>query len=770
MPLRHVADQFRNKWRRSTSKTDDMHATGSAAAVLVSARTSIDTTNVDSATKQRQPISLSSGQKHNKHQQTPVPVPATNNNPSSQPPLAPNPDYALDGIGEYVFLEQLGHGKFSKVMLAQHYQTGDKYAVKIIDKRLHGYRILSRLVREITLMESLDHPNVVHLYETFETADSLYLVMEYVRGVNLDEYLQQSNSRGALKEDEARHIFRQIVAAVDYCHSQYVVHRDLKAPNVLLMPDGQVRLADFGLGNRFGLQRLKTICGSMLYYSPEIITGQKYVGPEVDCWCLGILLYRMTVGSETFGHARTVGELKKDVVGANYPMPDHLSDDLQRTIRKCLTLDRRRRLGVRQVLDDDAWLSNHGALPSPFQQIDAAVEDTTRVRVDRERLRRQYLRDMEERGRSGMLPTIRKTVMYHPINASIYFTGVMQHSPSLEESLRTKELMRADLYKEIRVIINQVRLRPIANASMKAPLVQHILQKFKRGSNNSSSIGLSTHQSIRRSTSILHFSHLYKKAAKDHVSYYSIECNVRAVSSTTAVSSNASNDIPTPSIPIPSQLPYTTHHQDEYELILLVRSACELLGITYRHESRTRLVCVLTLRNYREDPGQFKEKHYHHQARRASSQMTSGGTSEHTSSVLSDNSWASKLKRLSLPMLSNHFHNHNQQQARIWSNSIQINSSATPASVASGQQHYEGNTGVNAAESSSATSQQMTSSEDGTAMFAIEAFAIQPTKQQQQQHRVVALRYSYVNGSTKVYKLATGWVGGVLSSTKTVGA
>ena len=83
-------------------------------------------------------------------------------------------------------------------------------------------------MREITLMESLDHPNVVRLYETFETADSLYLVMEYVRGVNLDEYLQQSNSRGAVKEDEARHIFRQIVAAVDYCHSQYVVHRDLK--------------------------------------------------------------------------------------------------------------------------------------------------------------------------------------------------------------------------------------------------------------------------------------------------------------------------------------------------------------------------------------------------------------------------------------------------------------------------------------------------------------------------------------------------------------
>lgn len=132
MPLRHVADQFKSKWRRSTTKTNDMHTTsGSAAAVLASARTSID---VDSCTKQRHPLSLSSGQKQARQSAAaPVPVTTNNNQPSSsQQQPAPNPDYALDGIGEYVFLEQLGHGKFSKVMLAQHYQTGDKYAVKVI--------------------------------------------------------------------------------------------------------------------------------------------------------------------------------------------------------------------------------------------------------------------------------------------------------------------------------------------------------------------------------------------------------------------------------------------------------------------------------------------------------------------------------------------------------------------------------------------------------------------------------------------------------------
>lgn len=85
---------------------------------------------------------------------------------------------------------------------------------------------MSRLVREISLMEVLDHPNVVRLYETFETTDSLFIVMEYVEGCNLDEYLQQKG--GKISEIEARGIFRQMAAAMDYCHSRWVVHRDLK--------------------------------------------------------------------------------------------------------------------------------------------------------------------------------------------------------------------------------------------------------------------------------------------------------------------------------------------------------------------------------------------------------------------------------------------------------------------------------------------------------------------------------------------------------------
>jgi serine/threonine protein kinase len=191
-------------------------------------------------------------------------------------------------------------------------------AKKIIDKQAHDYRVMSRLVREIHLMELLEHPNIVKLYETFETSDSLFLVMEYVAGQNLDEYLQQRG--GVLSESEARHLFRQLIQAIHTCHRHWIVHRDLKTPNILISKDQKrkvmgddgkeievpvLKLADFGLGNRFGLQRLRTICGSMLYYSPEIISNQKYYGPEVDCWCLGIALFRMTAGFEPFAHAHS---------------------------------------------------------------------------------------------------------------------------------------------------------------------------------------------------------------------------------------------------------------------------------------------------------------------------------------------------------------------------------------------------------------------------------------------------------------------------------
>lgn len=98
---------------------------------------------------------------------------------------------------------------------------------QMISKKEHKYRVMSRLVREISIMEALDHQNVVKLYETYETADTLYIIMEYVPGYNLEEHLK-SIDKSIIPEDQARDIFRQVVKAVDHCHSRWIVHRDLK--------------------------------------------------------------------------------------------------------------------------------------------------------------------------------------------------------------------------------------------------------------------------------------------------------------------------------------------------------------------------------------------------------------------------------------------------------------------------------------------------------------------------------------------------------------
>ncbi|KAI8047808.1 kinase-like domain-containing protein, partial [Gilbertella persicaria] len=360
---------------------------------------------------------------HDYHEQRPTrteafpTIPSTSTKKPRKAPKQyhPSPDTFLQGIGDYTFIRQVGQGKFSRVMLSYHSLTKKQVAIKIIDKRQHDYRVMSRLVREISLMEVLDHPNIVRLYETYETTESMYLVMEYVDGFNLDEFLQQQGGR--LSEDQARIIFRQMVAGMDYCHSRWVVHRDLKTPNILLTKDLQVKIADFGLGNRYGRRRLKTICGSMLYYSPEIINGQGYTGPEVDCWCLGVSLYRMTVGAEPFANANTVGDLRKDVTAGNFVVPPQLSAELRKTIIKCMSIDKSKRTRVHLALKGDPWLFDNGQLPDIFSYED----DLTRRKKEKERMKYQHIKDMEEEKRHKKF--IRRTIVCHPKNPSIYFTS-----------------------------------------------------------------------------------------------------------------------------------------------------------------------------------------------------------------------------------------------------------------------------------------------------------------------------------------------------------
>ncbi|KAF1374405.1 hypothetical protein PFLUV_G00228760 [Perca fluviatilis] len=201
-------------------------------------------------------------------------------------------------VGNYRLLKTIGKGNFAKVKLARHILTGREVAIKIIDKTQLNPNSLQKLFREVRIMKILNHPNIVKLFEVIETERTLYLVMEYASGGEVFDYLV---AHGRMKEKEARAKFRQIVSAVQYCHQKHIVHRDLKAENLLLDADMNIKIADFGFSNEFTMgNKLDTFCGSPPYAAPELFQGKKYDGPEVDVWSLGVILYTLVSGSLPF--------------------------------------------------------------------------------------------------------------------------------------------------------------------------------------------------------------------------------------------------------------------------------------------------------------------------------------------------------------------------------------------------------------------------------------------------------------------------------------
>ncbi|PZC82868.1 hypothetical protein B5X24_HaOG209311 [Helicoverpa armigera] len=214
-------------------------------------------------------------------------------------------------IGKYKLLKTIGKGNFAKVKLAKHVPTGKEVAIKIIDKTQLNPGSLQKLFREVRIMKMLDHPNIVKLFQVIETEKTLYLVMEYASGGEVFDYLVL---HGRMKEKEARAKFRQIVSAVQYCHQKRIIHRDLKAENLLLDGEMNIKIADFGFSNEFTPgAKLDTFCGSPPYAAPELFQGKKYDGPEVDVWSLGVILYTLVSGSLPFDGS-TLRELRERVL------------------------------------------------------------------------------------------------------------------------------------------------------------------------------------------------------------------------------------------------------------------------------------------------------------------------------------------------------------------------------------------------------------------------------------------------------------------------
>ena len=249
-----------------------------------------------------------------------------------------------------------------RVRIARHVKTKQYAAVKIVSKTAlvnsrmslnslaeDHERILLGIEREIVIMKLIDHPNIMRLYDVWETSTELYLVLEYVEGGELFDYICEN---GRLSTSEALGYFQQIITAVDYCHRFNIAHRDLKPENLLLDGNKNVKVADFGMAawqksNSNGM--LRTACGSPHYAAPEVVAGTPYNGSASDIWSCGIILFALLAGKLPFDDDDLATLLEKVKI-AKFEIPTHIDRHAGHLISKMLEKDTQKRITMPEIL------------------------------------------------------------------------------------------------------------------------------------------------------------------------------------------------------------------------------------------------------------------------------------------------------------------------------------------------------------------------------------------------------------------------------------
>uniref|UniRef100_A0A3Q3LCW9 SNF-related serine/threonine-protein kinase n=1 Tax=Mastacembelus armatus TaxID=205130 RepID=A0A3Q3LCW9_9TELE len=263
--------------------------------------------------------------------------------------------------GLYDLDKTLGRGHFAVVKLARHVFTGEKVAVKVIDKTKLDTVATGHLFQEVRCMKLVQHPNIVRLYEVIDTQTKLYLILELGDGGDMFDYIMKHEE--GLNEELAKKYFAQIVHAISYCHRLHVVHRDLKPENVVFFEkQGLVKLTDFGFSNKFQPgKKLTTSCGSLAYSAPEILLGDEYDAPAVDIWSLGVILFMLVCGQPPFQEAND-SETLTMIMDCKYTVPAHVSSACKDLIDRMLQRDPKQRASLEEI-ESHPWLQ--GVDPSP---------------------------------------------------------------------------------------------------------------------------------------------------------------------------------------------------------------------------------------------------------------------------------------------------------------------------------------------------------------------------------------------------------------------
>uniref|UniRef100_A0A8C6V0N9 Si:dkey-16p21.7 n=1 Tax=Neogobius melanostomus TaxID=47308 RepID=A0A8C6V0N9_9GOBI len=270
---------------------------------------------------------------------------------------------AVQYVGPYRLEKTLGKGQTGLVKLGVHCITGQKVAIKIVNREKLSESVLMKVEREIAILKLIEHPHVLKLHDVYENNKYLYLVLEHVSGGELFDYLVK---KGRLTPKEARKFFRQIISALDFCHSHSICHRDLKPENLLLDEKNNIRIADFGMASlQVGDNLLETSCGSPHYACPEVIRGEKYDGRRADVWSCGVILFALLVGALPFDHDN-LRQLLEKVKSGVFHMPHFIPPDCQSLLKGMIEVSPDKRLTL-EAIQKHAWYQSGRYEPCPEQ-------------------------------------------------------------------------------------------------------------------------------------------------------------------------------------------------------------------------------------------------------------------------------------------------------------------------------------------------------------------------------------------------------------------
>jgi len=272
--------------------------------------------------------------------------------------------------------KELGRGGFSVVYEGTDKKTGEKFAIKFIEKKFVDQEELNLLQREIDIMKQVNHRNVLRLMEIYESAQHLSLVMELVNG---GELFYKIVDKGSYSEKDAVNIVRQLVEGVHYLHNKGICHRDLKPENLLCSehPDGEVviKIADFGLSKAFsGGSVLETSCGTPDYAAPEVLQMDGAYDKSVDLWSIGVITYVLLCGFPPF-YGKTQAQLFERILRADYDFPEpewtNVSTAAKDFISKLLVLEPQVRMNSLQALEHP-WLQASALLEMSVTHVNIA--------------------------------------------------------------------------------------------------------------------------------------------------------------------------------------------------------------------------------------------------------------------------------------------------------------------------------------------------------------------------------------------------------------